>query len=51
MKVGREEESRKVLQATRNGDEDETKGIKKVVKFHLETSTADHYWAMLSLKD
>lgn len=52
MKVGRREESRKVLQATRNGDvEDEAKGIKKVVKFQLEISTANHRWAMLSLKD
>lgn len=52
MKVGREEESRKVLQATRDGNiENELRGIKKVVKFELETSTANHYWAMLFPKD
>ena len=37
MEVGREEESWKVLQATRNGDvEDEAKGIKKLMTFQLE---------------
>ena len=52
MKVGREQEARNVLQATRDGDvEYELKGIKKVVKFELETSTANHYWAMLFPKD
>lgn len=51
-KVGREQEARNVLQATREGDiEYELKGIKKVVKFELETSTANHYWAMLFPKD
>ena len=52
MKVGREQEARQVLQATREGDvEHELRGIKKVVKFELETSTANHYWAMLFPKD
>lgn len=52
MKVGREEEATKVLQATRDGDvQYELKEIKKVVKFELETSTANHYWAMLFPKD
>lgn len=52
MKVGREEESREVLQATCDGDiEYELKGIKKVVKFELETSTANHYWATILPKD
>ena len=52
MKVGREEEARSVLQATRDGDvRNELKEIKKVVKFELETSTANHYWAMLFPKD
>lgn len=52
MKVGREQEARYVLQATRDADvEYELKGIKKVVKFELETSTANHYWAMLFPKD
>ena len=52
MKVGREEEARNVLQATRDGDvRHELKEIKKVVKFELETSTANHYWAMLFPKD
>ncbi|KAL2057086.1 hypothetical protein ABVK25_002825 [Lepraria finkii] len=52
MKVGREQEARHVLQATRDSDvEYELKGIKKVVKFELETSTANHYWAMLFPKD
>ena len=52
MKVGRESEARQVLQATRSGDvEAELKGIKKVVKFELETSTANHYWAMIWPKD
>ena len=52
MKVGRESEARQVLQATRAGDvEAELKGIKKVVKFELETSTANHYWAMIWPKD
>ena len=52
MKVGRETEARQVLQATRAGDiEAELKSIKKVVKFELETSTANHYWAMVWPKD
>ncbi|KAL2042007.1 hypothetical protein N7G274_005195 [Stereocaulon virgatum] len=52
MKVGREQEARHVLQATRDSDvEYELNGIKKVVKFELETSTANHYWAMLFPKD
>ncbi|KAK3173793.1 hypothetical protein OEA41_007125 [Lepraria neglecta] len=52
MKVGREQEARHVLQATRDSDvEYELKGIKNVVKFELETSTANHYWAMLFPKD
>ena len=52
MKVGREEEAQHVLEATRDGDvQYELKEIKKVVKFELETSTANHYWAMLFPKD
>ena len=52
MKMGREEEARNVLKATREGDvEYELKSIKKVVKFELETSTANHYVAMLFPKD
>ena len=52
MKMGREEESRNVLKATREGDvEYELKGIKKVVKFELETSTSNHYAAMIFPKD
>ena len=52
MKVGREEEAQNVLEATRDGDvQYELKEIKKVVKFELETSTANHYWAMLFPKD
>ena len=52
MKMGREDEARAVLHATRDGDiEYELQGIKKVVKFELETSTANHYWAMLFPKD
>lgn len=52
MKVGREQEARHVLQATRDGDvEHELRGIKKVVKFELETSSTNHYWAMLFPKD
>lgn len=52
MKMGREEEARSVLKATREGDvERELKGIKKVVKFELETSTSNHYWAMVWPKD
>ena len=52
MKVGREQEARNVLRATRDSDvEYELKGIKKVVKFELETLTANHYWAMLFPKD
>ncbi len=52
MKMGREKEARHVLQATREGDvEYELKSIKKVVKFELETSTANHYAAMLFPKD
>lgn len=52
MKMGREDESRNVLKATREGDvEHELKGIKKVVKFELETSTSNHYAAMIFPKD
>ena len=52
MKVGREEEAQNVLIATRQGDiQYELKEIKKVVKFELETSTANHYWSMLFPKD
>lgn len=52
MKVGLEEESRNVLKATRDGDvEAELNGIKKIVKFELETSTSNHYYAMLFPKD
>ncbi|KAL8853589.1 MAG: hypothetical protein Q9221_001575 [Calogaya cf. arnoldii] len=52
MKMGREEESRNVLKATRDADvEYELKGIKKVVKYELETSGANHYAAMLFPKD
>ena len=52
MKMGREDESRNVLKATREGDvEYELKGIKKVVKFELETSTSNHYAAMIFPKD
>ncbi len=52
MKVGREEEAQNVLKATREGDvQYELKEIKKIVKFELETSTANHYWAMLFPKD
>ena len=52
MKVGREEEAQNVLTATRDGDvRHELNQIKKVVKFELETSTANHYWAMLFPKD
>ena len=52
MKMGREEEARSVLKATREGDvEYELKGIKKVVKYELETSSSNHYVAMLFPKD
>ena len=52
MKMGREEEARNVLKATREGDvEYELKGIKKVVKYELETSSSNHYVAMLFPKD
>ncbi|KAG8533739.1 uncharacterized protein KY384_001480 [Bacidia gigantensis] len=52
MKVGREEEARLVLKATRSGDiEYEAISIKKVVKYEIETSSANHYWAMLFPKD
>ena len=52
MKVGREEEARNVLKATRSGDvEHELQSIKKVVKYELETSSVNHYWAMLFPKD
>ena len=52
MKMGREQESRNVLKATRKGDvEKELKAIKRVVKFELETSTANHYSSMLFPKD
>ena len=52
MKVGREEEAQNVLTATRDGDvRYELNQIKKVIKFELETSTANHYWAMLFPKD
>ncbi len=52
MKMGRKEETRAVLKATRETDvEYELKGIKKVVKYQLETSGANHYAVMLFLKD
>ena len=52
MKMGREQEARSVLRATRDGDvETELKSINKVVKFELETSTSNHYWAMIWPKD
>lgn len=52
MKMGREQESRSVLKATREGNiEKELNGIKRVVKFELETSTANHYVSMLFPKD
>ncbi|KAI4270913.1 MAG: hypothetical protein L6R35_006579, partial [Caloplaca aegaea] len=52
MKMGREQEARNVLQATREHDvEYELKGIKKVVKYESETSGANHYAAMLFPKD
>jgi len=52
MKVGREQEARHVLQATRDGDvEFELKGIKKIVKFELDSSTANHYYSMIFPKD
>ena len=52
MKMGREEEARNVLKATRDGDiEYELKSIKKVVKYELETSSSNHYAAMLFPKD
>ena len=52
MKVGRETEARNVLTATRSGDiEYELKSIKKVVKYEIETSSSNHYWAMLFPKD
>ncbi|KAI4216534.1 MAG: hypothetical protein LQ351_001023 [Letrouitia transgressa] len=52
MKMGRETEARNVLKATRDSDiEYELKGIKKVVKYELETSGANHYAAMLWPKD
>ncbi|KAL8713242.1 MAG: hypothetical protein Q9220_002763 [cf. Caloplaca sp. 1 TL-2023] len=52
MKMGREEEARNVLKATRDTDiEYELKSIKKVVKYELETSGANHYAAMLFPKD
>ncbi|KAI9682145.1 MAG: hypothetical protein M1817_000199 [Caeruleum heppii] len=52
MKMGREKEAREVLQATREGDiEEELAGIKKVVKFELETSSVNHYAAMIFPRD
>ncbi|KAL9576336.1 MAG: hypothetical protein Q9212_007186, partial [Teloschistes hypoglaucus] len=52
MKMGREQESRDVLKATRDADvEYELRSIKKVVKYELETSGANHYAAMLFPKD
>jgi len=52
MKVGREQEARHVLQATRDGDvEFDLKGIKKIVKFELDTSTANHYYSTIFPKD
>lgn len=52
MKMGREQEARNVLKATRDADvEYELKTIKKVVKYELETSGANHYAAMLLPKD
>lgn len=48
MKVGRESEARHVLSATRAGNiSAELRSIKKIVKSELETSTANHYWAMI----
>lgn len=52
MKVGREDEARNVLKATRDSDiEKELREIEKVVKFELETSTNSHYAAMRFPKD
>ena len=52
MKVGRETEARDVLKATRSDDiEYEFGSIKKVVKYEIETSSSNHYWAMLFPKD
>ncbi|KAI9728317.1 MAG: hypothetical protein M1834_007721 [Cirrosporium novae-zelandiae] len=52
MKMGREDEARVVLKATREGSVDmELKSIKRVVKHELETSSINHYGAMLFPKD
>ena len=52
MTMGHEDEARYVLKATGEGNvEQELKGIKKVVKFELETSTANHYAAIIFPKD
>lgn len=52
MKMGREEEARNVLQAIREGDvEYELIGFKRVVNYELETSSSNHYAAMLFPKD
>ena len=52
MKMGREQECRNVLKATREVDiEREVLGIKRIVKYELETSGVNHYWAMLFPKD
>ena len=52
MKMGREEESRHVLQATRQGDiEGELRAIKNAVEYELKASHNGHYTAMLFPKD
>ena len=52
MKVGREEEAKMVLQATREGNIDyELRGIKDAVKYELRTSSVNHYGAMIFPKD
>ena len=52
MKMGRESEAIEVLKATRSSDiELELRGIKRVVKFELETSRNNHYMAMIFPKD
>jgi hypothetical protein len=50
--MGRIDEARNVLRATRDNDiEYEFREIKRVVKYELETSSANHYAAMLFPKD
>ena len=52
MKVGREEEARNVLKATRAGDvEHELGSIKAVVKQEVKNSSDNHYWTMMFPKD